>query len=384
MGLFDLFGSKDKAQDKAISEELATKEKALEEVKKAHEGLSWPVVERINNINIKDAESETLEDTLTSERKDEVGALIYEEDLDIGKIKELSSQEQLFLLNALDKFNEASPLPGYEKNRRKVYNEILDRIRNSEILYVIYDAGTKYPFIDRGYINVYFDKELAQKAAGLYAKQYRRIAVQGVKVENENDPSGRGFFDYLYYIGIEKLFIDNGGYKTEFNRNEIVLTVGDWKGNTQNAPVNPALNFTMLDFLTELLWPVNYEQKKDVLKAKESRMTACIQRANFIVPMQHVGDVEVLEDGRMKPGKDTKFKFPVIRTKEGKEYLPIYTDGLEFSKKMKDDEWNAAVFKFADIMMFANDKDGIRINPEGQGLVVPKEKMGEIGLPAQS
>ena len=112
-------------------------------------------------------------------------------------------------------------------------------------------------------------------------------------------------------------------------------------------------------------------------------MTACIARANFIVPMQHEGPVEVLEDGRMKPGKDTKFKFPVFKTKEGKEFLPIYTDGLEFSKKMQGGEWNAAVFKYKDIKMFAAGKDGIRINPEGQGLVIPKERFDEIDKPAQ-
>ncbi|WP_158588638.1 SseB family protein [Butyrivibrio sp. X503] len=379
MGIFNLF-SKDNGKDVEEAfekEKAAEKEKAIEEVKKAHENLRWPVVSRINKINIKDAECEFLEDTVTLERKNEIGVLIYEEDIDTNVIKELTSQELLFLLTTLEAYHKESPLPEYEKNHRKVYNEVLNRIRNAETLFVLYDAGTRYPFIDGGFVNVYFEKDLASKAAALYMKQFRKIVVNEVK--NISDASlGKGFFDYLYYIGIENLIIDNGAYKAKFKRNEIVMAVGDWKGNTGNEPVNPALNFTMLDFITELSWPVNYEQKSEVLKAKEARMVACIKKGNFIVPMQHEGDVEVLEDGRMKPGKDTKFKFPVIKTKEGKEYLPIFTDGLEFSKKLNGSGWNAAVFKYADVIKFAKDKDGIRINPDGQGIVIPKERMEAI------
>ncbi|MBR4671252.1 MAG: SseB family protein [Butyrivibrio sp.] len=375
MGIFDFFSGKEKSQDDTLEKEKAfEKEKAIEEVKKAHENLRWPVISRINNINIKDAETELLEDTVSPERKNEIGEHIYDEEIDTDVIKELSSQELLFLLTTLEEYHKVSPLPGYEKNHRKVYNEVLDRIRNASTLFVLYDAGTRFPFIDSGHINVYFEKELAEKAAALYLKQYRKIVVNEVKVENEKAPSGKGFFDYLYYIGIENLVIDNGAYKARFKRNEIVVSVGDWKGNSGNEIVNPALNFTMLDFLTEITWPVNYDQKVDVLKAKEARMVDCIKKSNFIVPMQHEGDVEVLEDGRMKPGKDTKFKFPVIKTKEGKEYLPIFTDGLEFSKKLSGAGWNAAVFKYDDIIRFAKDKDGIRINPEGQGIIIPKER----------
>lgn len=380
MGIFDLFSSgKGKEQEEAaIKEQEAAKEKEIEDVKKAHEELTWPVITRINQINIKDAENELLEETVSSERKDEIGPLIYEDEIETSIIKGLTSQELLFLLTTLEVYHKASPLPDFEKKHRAVYNELLDRIRNANTLFVLYDAGTRYPFIDGGFVNVYFEKELAQKAAALYVKQYRKVIVNEVKVESDTAPSGKGFFDFLYYIGIENLVIDNGAYKARFKRNEIVASVGDWKSDSGAAPVNPALNFTMLDFLSEVTWPVNYEQKTDVLKAKEARMVACIKKGKYIVPMQHEGEVEVLEDGRMKPGKDTKFKFPVYKTKEGKEYLPIYTDGTEFGKKLAGAGWNAAVFKYEDVIRFAKDKDGIRINPEGQGIVIPKERMKAI------
>ena len=77
----------------------------------------------------------------------------------------------------------------------------------------------------------------------------------------------------------------------------------------------------------------------------------------------------------MKFGKDTKFKFLILNTADGKQFLPIYTDAIEFGKKLRGSEWNAAVFKYHDILKFVNDKDGITINPDGQSVVLPKDRM---------
>ena len=104
-------------------------------------------------------------------------------------------------------------------------------------------------------------------------------------------------------------------------------------------------------------------------------MLSLIRNSSFIVPMQHEGPAEVLENGMMKFNKDTKFKFLVLNTKDDKHFLPIFTDAIEFGKKLRGSEWNAAVFKYQDILKFMSDKDGITINPEGQSVVLPKERM---------
>ena len=77
----------------------------------------------------------------------------------------------------------------------------------------------------------------------------------------------------------------------------------------------------------------------------------------------------------MKFNKDTKFKFLMLNTKDDKHFLPIFTDGIEFGKKLRGSEWNAAVFKYQDILKFVADKDGITINPDGQSVVLPKDRM---------
>lgn len=382
MGIFDLFGGKNKAAEAEAAAEKAAqekKEKEREEVIAAHSELNWPTAPKLNPVNVKETEGKTYEDTVSAERKDEIGPMIYEEDLSPEALKGLSNQELLFLLTAQEVYHKASPLPEFEKNHRKVYNELLGRVRDSRILYVLYDAATGYPFIDHGFANVYFEKELAEKAAELFSMQFRKLMVREIKVENDNDPSARnrGFFDYLYYIGIENLFVDNGSYRARFKRNEIVAAPGDWNADakTNNAPVNPGLSFAMLDFLGELRWPVNYEKRAEVLKAKEMRMLSFVRNAQFIVPMQHEGPVTQLEDGRMKFGKDTQIRFLVMKTPDNKQYLPIFTDMIEFSKKPADANWNAAVFSYQDILKFVQDKDGIRINPHGQQIVIPKDRM---------
>ena len=112
-------------------------------------------------------------------------------------------------------------------------------------------------------------------------------------------------------------------------------------------------------------------------------MLSIIRQSNFILPMQHEGPVEVLEDGRMKFGKDTKFKFLILNTADGKQFLPIFTDAIEFGKKLRGSEWSAAVFKYQDILKFMGDKDGITINPEGQSVVLPKERMMMLEVAGQ-
>ncbi|MCR5671098.1 MAG: SseB family protein [Butyrivibrio sp.] len=384
MGLFDLFGGK--KQDKVTEEEREQnlqdqKEKELEEAKAAHEGLEWPEMPRLNPVNIKDGDNLAMNETVTQERKEEIGPMIYEDDIPSDTLKFFSCQELLFLLTTLEVFNKKAPLPGYEKNHRKVYNEVLGRVRDSKTLYVLYDMATGYPFVDHGYANIYLEEDIAKRAGEMFVKQFRKLVAREIKVEaeSENAAQSKTFYDFLYYLGINNLVVDNGAYRMRFKRNEIMADPGQWNSDEKSQePKNPALNFAMLDFVGELRWPVKYEKRAEVLTAKESRMLSLIRKSRFIVPMQHEGPMEVSEDGRLKINKASKLKFLVLKTPDGKEFLPVYTDMFEFRKKDKGTEWDAAVFAYADIIRFAVEKDGITINPEGLSLVLAKDRIAKL------
>ena len=381
MGIFSIFGNKkngEASEQEAEQAQSLKKEKEKEEAIKAHEDLEWPVIGRINPVNTKDSEGEKVPETVPSERKDEIGAMIYEEEIDPESMNGLSGQELLFLLTALEVFNKKAPLPGFEKNHRLIYNEVLRRVRDAEFLYVLYDQSTGYPFIDQGFANVYFEQELAEKAAEIFNKQFRKLAARKCQIEDPNYKGGGkfGFFDYLYYIGIENLLVDNGGYRARFKRNEIVAAPGEWSGAERRPePVNSALNFAMIDFLEELRWPVKYEKRDDILKAKEMRMLSLIRGAQLLVPTQHEGPTEVDENGRIKIGKDTKLKFMVVKTKDEKQFLPVYTDPFEFAKQGVTKDWNAGVFRYQDVIRFVQDREGLVINPLGQSLVLTKDRI---------
>ena len=381
MGIFSIFGNKkngETAEQEAEQAQSQKKANAKEEAIKAHEGLEWPVIGRINPVNTNKSEGEKAEETVPSEKKDEIGSMIYEEDIAPEYVKGLSGQELLFLLTALEVFNKKAALPGFEKNHRLIYNEVLGRVRDAEYLFVLYDQTTGYPFIEQGFANVYFEQELAEKAAEIFNRQFRKVAARKCQIEDPNYKGGGkfGFFDYLYYIGIENLLVDNGGYRARFKRNEIVAAPGEWSGAERRPePVNSALNFAMIDFLEEVRWPVKYEKRDDILKAKEMRMLSLIRGAQLLVPTQHEGPTEVDENGRIKIGKDTKLKFMVVKTKDDKQFLPVYTDPFEFAKQGVTKDWNAGVFRYQDVIRFVQDREGIVINPLGQSVVLTKDRI---------
>ena len=379
MGLFKkLGGKKDKElHPEQIGEEIRkARERELETVRRAHADLEWPTIPKINNVNMPGVEAR-LAETVPIDRKDVIGQIIYEDDVSIDELRELNDQELLFVLTTFDEFDREEPIPDYERNRRKVYNEVIRRIRDAKILYVIYDKTTGYPFIDHGHGLLYFSKEMAEEAAELYIKQYRQVVVKEIQVEPEQEESTnrRGYFDFLYCIGFEDLIIDNGAYRVKFKRDEITAALGEWNGVKKDAPINPQLSFSMLDMLEERRWPVKYEKRDEILALKEKRMLGNLFNGKFIVPMQYEGRAEKTENGRVRMGKDTKFTFFMVKTADDKIFMPVFTDGFEFSKMKLGHEWNAAVFSFSDIARFIQDKDGVAINPAGHRIFMPKEQI---------
>ncbi len=390
MGLFDFFGGKKKKEEEAaLLQEQQENERRLEriqELKDKHSALGWPSPVRINPVKVAGQEDVVLEDPLTEERKEEIGEMLYDDELSTDAIRFLSMQELLFLLTAQETFQKEEPFPNFEVNHRKIYNEILGRVRDAKMLYVLYDFATGYPFLDHGYINIYSSEEYAQNAVKVFEKQFRRLVVRPCKADNEAESAKdrRSFFDYLYYLGVEHFIVDNGYYRAHFKRGEIVAAPGDWGGATDNSPKNPALVFSMLDFLGEVRWPVKYEKRNEILAAKELRMARAAQAATYIVPMQHEGPVEITNDGRFKFTKDTKIRFPEIKSKDEKHFLPVFTDGLEFSKMFGKTEFKGAVFTFGDILKFVGEKDGIIINPGGQKIMIPRDRMAALQMAALS
>ena len=86
MGFFDRFNP-DRKKEAAEKEQAAREEEARLELirrqQKEHEKLSWPTVHPLSYVRVRDEKgneriAEPLKDPLTSERKDEIGPMVFE------------------------------------------------------------------------------------------------------------------------------------------------------------------------------------------------------------------------------------------------------------------------------------------------------------------
>lgn len=384
MGLLDLIrGKKDnKTVTEAVPQEMVTAENKSST---RHEGINYPEMPPVNAIRLQNSRGGPPEPpavaVIPEERKEETASLAYEDKLNADTIRFLSLQELLFLYAVQESVKDSGDAETgvrYEENHRIVRNEVLSRIRKTDKIYCLFDLSTGYPFLERGCALIYLDHDTAVYASGLYAMQNRRLIVRECRGEGEDMDKAPNFFDMMYYLGAAQIIIDNGCYNIIINRNEIVADPGDWSNKQDVMPVNGALVAAMLDFLQEIRWQVGYEQRAQVLKDKEKRMLDRMLKASFIIPTVHEGPAEVLESGLIRPGRDVKLRFPMLQGENGENFLPVYTDMAEFSKRFRGSGWMGGVFDFNAITACIEDKNGFIINPDGERLVMTAERIREL------
>lgn len=348
----------------------------------------------------------SIEDPLTAERKAEVGKLIFEPEIKPEMLKELSLQEILFLEVAIVTANRMKALENYEQNHQKIRNQFLNLVRNAKKLYVIYDARTGYPLLDGGYAQMYLDEEHANTVAKLYEEQLRMtrvIEVPGMSADTEM-PDGKvqlKIFDFMYFLGLENVIIDNGWYKGFLRRSEISAPFYINEDPEKIPPYNPALSFALIDYVAEVKWPVNYGKRQEILQGKFNRIMQLVPKSTFIIPLrtldpasmndenpyQHddsaASDVpantaaanQATEDAEAATAdaqkNNNRIQIPVINI-NNKNMLPVFTDIFEYSKSFGDSAFKPIRADFKGVNRFMPNYNGIIINPKGQGMVIEK------------
>ena len=470
MALFDFFGSKRKAEAEQKIEEQKQEQhdEAVARQREEHPEMHWPVITPINMFVKKPGETpatapgaattaaaeagantaagtenaaantenagktentaETantaaqpqptiLSDPLTPERKDEVGALVYEPTIRPDMLKDLNLQETLFLEAALLIAHKQHPLDNYDQNRQVIRNHFLDMVRAQEKIYVLYDARTGYPLLDGSFVLMYLEKEHAEIAAKLYAEQMRSvkiIEVPGMAAE----PAQQGgkiqmkIFDYLFFLGAENIVIDNGWYKGFLRRSEISAPFYINEDPEKIPPYNPTISFALTDYVGELRWPVQYGKRKELLQAKFNSVMKLVPKGTYLLPFRNL-DEETANAGEQNADdaaaeqtatpthdgmaettdaatesaeaakKNHRVQLPMV-TLNGKNFMPVYTDIFEFSKKFANSGFRPTRADFQTISRFMGNYDGFIINPQGQAMVIERQKNPNPGqAPAQ-
>ena len=358
-----------------------------------------------------------LSDPLTPERKDEVGALVYEPTLKPDMLKDLNLQETLFLEAALLIAHKQHPLDNYDQNRQVIRNHFLDMVRAQEKIYVLYDARTGYPLLDGSFVLMYLEKGHAEIAAKLYAEQMRSvkiIEVPGMAAEpaQHDGKIQMKIFDYLFFLGAENIVIDNGWYKGFLRRSEISAPFYINEDPEKIPPYNPAISFALTDYVGELRWPVQYGKRKELLQAKFNSVMKLVPKGTYLLPFRnldedtanagdqtangaaaeqtatptHDGMAETTDaatESAEAAKKNHRVQLPMV-TLNGKNFMPVYTDIFEFSKKFANSGFRPTRADFQTISRFMGNYDGFIINPQGQAMVIERQKNPNPGqTPAQ-
>ena len=358
-----------------------------------------------------------LSDPLTPERKDEVGTLVYEPTLKPDMLKDLNLQETLFLEAALLIAHKQHPLDNYDQNRQVIRNHFLDMVRAQEKIYVLYDARTGYPLLDGSFVLMYLEKEHAEIAAKLYAEQMRSvkiIEVPGMATEpaQHDGKIQMKIFDYLFFLGAENIVIDNGWYKGFLRRSEISAPFYINEDPEKIPPYNPAISFALTDYVGELRWPVQYGKRKELLQAKFNSVMKLVPKGTYLLPFRNLDEDTANAGDQAADGaaaeqtatpthdgmaettdaatksaeaakKNHRVQLPMV-TLNGKNFMPVYTDIFEFSKKFANSGFRPTRADFQTISRFMGNYDGFIINPQGQAMVIERQKNPNPGqTPAQ-
>jgi hypothetical protein len=304
---------------------------------------------------------------MTDERKNELGEkFIFLEKISIAELKKLELQEIVFLINSVRHFKKEKAFPNinYEQKIKIFLGVISDIIKEAEKLYIAYDKNTNYPYVDiQGRTWIFSKEEYANSAADFYMQQLIMLKIKKIDV----DEIQKVFVD-LYYMGIEELLIDNGEYSIELNRADIIPPPDYSNIPEISIPVyNPKLQYAIIRFFQMLYTQSDVEDKNRMLHNLEGTMLEEVINAKYLLPMYLKQEEPAIpnEQGVMTIKKGATINIPHLVDKNDKEWLPVFTDWIEFEKVYDKNEWQGNIATYTDLLAFSEKMEGIVINCKG-------------------
>ena len=340
---------------------------------------------RISGLTMEDLQGvpEENENDLEAVKKagerDELSALVAGEGtLSEALLVPLSVKECIFMICRLQQMNEQAEMSDYNEKGQLLYDAVVEKLKMSSSLYILLDKGTGLPYIIEGTVDVYSEEILAKHALHFYENQYHKsLILKEVPKKNSGLPGRISLFAWLYYLGMEKLLINNGSYQLLMNRSDFLEDPSEEKGAELPVPVsNPALRFEMADLLGEVRWPVSYPEREEKIAAKKNAVLNELVKSKLLVPVKYNGDLNVGQNS-LSAEQGQGLILPRITNKQKKAFLPLFTDWMEFEKAYKRNDWGCVVFSMADAIR-ATGGDNIVINPLAENLVLDREDIKEI------
>lgn len=208
---------------------------------------------------------------------------------------------------------------------------------------------------------------LEKTVKGDKIRYQKRMIIKEYSPANRTATFGMSIFAYFYYLGLEKIKVF---YEDAFGvllRGDF-LPPRDYSGlEADKVPVeNPSLRLLLNEFLGEARWERQYEGKLSYLQEKEKELFETIKNARFLVPLQ------------VEEGNKDEMAFAKAAN-NGRNYLPLFTDWLEFNKGYEKEKWNGAIVTVKEALEIAGEDDLV-INFTCEAMVITKEVLKRTGI----
>ena len=120
-----------------------------------------------------------------------------------------------------------------------------------------------------------------------------------------------------------------------------------------------------------------YSEREANVEAKKEHLKKELLQAKLLVPVKFE-KTEGLNKGQNTIDAEKQDNlFPRIENNEHKQFLPMFTDWLEFQKAYKREEWGCMVFSLADGLRAAAGDPAV-INPLTENLILDRALVKEI------
>ena len=314
---------------------------------------------------------------LGKKREDELALLLDGPAVDREKLASLTIQETIFLLCCFQQGNRETKEAHYQEKGQAIYETILEKLKAAPALYVTIDEGSSLPLITGDTVDVYSSRELAQKAADFYSEQYRHLFVKELPNGKTDLPGRIHLFHWLYYLGMERILVDNGSYQLLVKRRDLMPEAEEKVKKSQVPVINPRLRFAMADYLEEARWHVSYPEREENMKSRKDRMDAALIGGQFLVPMKYEGGALKRGENQINLSGSNSMKFPRVENNLGQYFIPMFTDWPEFRRGYRKEEWAAMVLDLGGLLRLA-DRDGLVVNPLTENLILGKEEIAGL------
>ncbi len=260
---------------------------------------------------------------------------------------------------------------------------MIKKLESREFLYVLFSPVTHLPFVEcddetmDDQIYVFTSEEQAKEGAS--RRLAEKLAVQPAKIPGK---TAAAFFTSLYLMDITSVIIQDEGSPVRVALDVLAKRPDlDVMRQAKVPGANPELQLTGLYFMQELSRKIERDaQGKTHLRELEEEMAHNLLSARLIVTI----DVSAVK-GKWNPADPKQrgqIRVPMIRSKNGKSYQPVFTDLSEvqkFNRNTKNAKLQMLVVTYDKLAgMLVKDAEGFVFNPAGFNLPLNRAQLEQM------